>query len=108
MEYETIFLGKTKVNFLTEGINEYDKRLSRYAKHSIRLIKEKRTTVFRLRQESSRKANSFSIRSPKVRFLLPLIFVDGSLHQKDWQILSVNGRLGMSERSVLLSAGPTV
>lgn len=44
MEYETIFLGKTKVNFLTEGIKEYDKRLSRYAKHSIRLVKEKKNS----------------------------------------------------------------
>ncbi len=44
MEYETIFLGKTKVNFLSEGINEYDKRLSHYAKHSIRLIKEKKNS----------------------------------------------------------------
>lgn len=42
MKYETIYLGKTKDSFLSEGIKEYSKRLSRYTSHSIKVIKEKK------------------------------------------------------------------
>ncbi len=44
MKFETIFLGKTKDNFLSAGIEEYTKRLKRYTTHSIKLVKEKRVS----------------------------------------------------------------
>lgn len=42
MKFETIYLGKTKDSFLSAGISEYTKRLSRYTDHSIKLVKEKK------------------------------------------------------------------
>ena len=41
MKIECLFLGKTKESFLSDGINEYAKRLKYYTTLSIRLIKSK-------------------------------------------------------------------
>ena len=42
MRLEFLFLGKTKESFLEAGITDYAKRLSRYLKIEIRIIKEGR------------------------------------------------------------------
>ena len=39
MEFEFLFLGKAKDNFISQGIDEYKKRLSRYATVSLKTIK---------------------------------------------------------------------
>ncbi len=40
-KFETLCIGKTKSPFLSAGIDEYQKRLSRYTSHTIRIIREK-------------------------------------------------------------------
>ncbi len=42
MRFELLFLGKTKEKYLAAGIEDYRKRLSRYAEVEIRTIKEKK------------------------------------------------------------------
>ncbi len=42
IRFETLHLGKTRDSFLSEGINEYQRRLLRYTSHSIKTIKEKK------------------------------------------------------------------
>ncbi len=46
MKIECLFLGKTKENFLSEGINEYAKRLKHYTTISVKLIKSRLTGRF--------------------------------------------------------------
>ncbi len=42
MRFELLFLGKTKEKYLAAGIEDFRKRLSRYAEVEIRIIKEKK------------------------------------------------------------------
>ena len=42
MRFELLFLGKTKEKYLAAGIEDFRKRLSRYAEVEIRTIKEKK------------------------------------------------------------------
>jgi len=42
MRFEILFLGKTKEKYLAAGIEDFNKRLSRYAEVEIRTIKEKK------------------------------------------------------------------
>ncbi len=41
MKIEILFLGKTREKFLSDGINEYKKRLSHYTNISIKVLKNK-------------------------------------------------------------------
>ena len=42
MQFELLFLGKTKEKYLAAGIEDFRKRLSRYTQVTIRIIKEKK------------------------------------------------------------------
>ena len=43
MKHSIFFLGKTKDDFISEGIQKYSKRLRHYTNHSLTVIKEKKS-----------------------------------------------------------------